>query len=265
MSQPSKKEAVIYLRVSTDQQAESGLGLADQRSKTLKWAQENGYTVVEVIVADGVSTRTSLSKREKLQKALSLITPGRILLVAKRDRLARSLEDSVLIRGAMKKKRGRIISAAGEGTEGDTPADNLMGGMVDLFAEYEREMIKWRVVGALDALLEQGLCFGHPPYGVLKFERDGRAFLGFNPEEIQIIRVAVEFRRAKKGSRSPSWQRVADHLNSLGLYNRNDQPWNRNISRVMKPREAVWEALDASFEAGDLVGFIRAIRETRED
>lgn len=59
-----------------------------------------------------------------------------MLIVAKRDRLGRDPMVVAMIESAVKRKGARIVSAAGEGTDSDSPTDILMRRMVDAFAEY---------------------------------------------------------------------------------------------------------------------------------
>jgi len=86
-------KAVGYIRVSTDKQAEQGVSLEAQHAKLTAYAQLYDLELVEVIVDAGVSAKTL--EREGLQRALSMLRKGQVnaLLVAKLDRLTRSVKD----------------------------------------------------------------------------------------------------------------------------------------------------------------------------
>src|SRR5689334_22340398 len=84
-------EAVIYCRVSTDEQAKSGLGLEAQEARCRAWAAANGYDVAAVFVDEGASAKTL--KRPELAKALAALKPGRVLVAYKLDRLTRTQAD----------------------------------------------------------------------------------------------------------------------------------------------------------------------------
>lgn len=144
-------KVVGYIRVSTDRQVESGLGLEAQIKAIEGYAEKNGHKV-SAFYQDGTCGAAPLEDRHSLMEALNSLRKGDILLVAKRDRLARG-DTMALIQMMVNKKKGRIISAAGEGTESDLddPTARMMRGMTDLFADVERLHIKARTKDALSA------------------------------------------------------------------------------------------------------------------
>ncbi len=157
---------MVYLRVSGDEQAESGLGLEGQERACRAWAETAGYDVVGPFADDeGVCGETPVEKRKALVSALALLGKGDVLLVAKRDRLARSRDVNAIVEKIVKKKGARIVSAAGEGTNGDAPADGLLRGVIDLFAEFELETIRARTRSALQSKRQRGERTGGVPYG----------------------------------------------------------------------------------------------------
>src|SRR5687767_12532202 len=90
------KRAVAYLRVST---AEQELGPQAQRANIERWATTHGVTIVAWRTDQGVSGGAELDKRPALQAALDdlrLYDAG-VLVVAKRDRLARDVVKAALI------------------------------------------------------------------------------------------------------------------------------------------------------------------------
>ena len=122
----SMPRAIIYLRVSTDEQAESGLGLEAQLAACRAAAGRNGWEIASTF-EDAMSGGLPLAKRTVLLDALTALSKGDILLVAKRDRLSRGdMMTTAMIEAAVKRAGARIVSAAGEGTESDDPASVLM-------------------------------------------------------------------------------------------------------------------------------------------
>jgi DNA invertase Pin-like site-specific DNA recombinase len=89
------------------------------------------------------------------------LKPGDSLLVAKRDRLGRDPIVVAMIESAVVRKGARIVSAAGEGTEGDEPSHVLMRHLIDAFAEYERLIIVARTKAALQAKKARGERVGY--------------------------------------------------------------------------------------------------------
>jgi DNA invertase Pin-like site-specific DNA recombinase len=68
------KNAIIYLRMSTDEQAESGLGLEAQEATARKWCEAKGRKVVAVHRDEGVSGTVPADKRSGLTSALASLS-----------------------------------------------------------------------------------------------------------------------------------------------------------------------------------------------
>ena len=124
-STPTTK-AVGYIRVSTDKQAEHGMSLDAQQAKLAAYAALYDLTLVEVIVDAGVSAKTL--DRPGLQRALAMLRKGQAtaLLVAKLDRLTRSVEDlGELIRTVFTPGKADLLSV-GEQIDTRTAAGRLV-------------------------------------------------------------------------------------------------------------------------------------------
>ena len=89
------------------------------------------------------------------------------LVVAKRDRLARDVVLAAMIEQLAARQGARVISAAGEGTDGDEhdPSAQLMRRLVDAFAEYERALIRARTKAALGVKRRRHERVGTVPFG----------------------------------------------------------------------------------------------------
>jgi len=157
--------AVGYLRVSTDEQADSGLGIEAQRASITAAAARLGLHLREVFTDAGVSGSLPLADRPALLQAVTALHRGDVLLVAKRDRLGRDLLEVAMIERLVKKKRARSLSAAGEGTENDEPANIMFRFLIDAFAEYERLMTAARTKAGLAAKRAKGERAGTLPFG----------------------------------------------------------------------------------------------------
>lgn len=85
-------KVVAYLRVSTDNQQESGLGLSDQEQKIIGYCKLYDLELVKII-KEAASGRSL--DRPGLQEALNMLEKGEAegLIVAKLDRLTRSVRD----------------------------------------------------------------------------------------------------------------------------------------------------------------------------
>ena len=158
-------KAVGYLRCSTDEQTESRAGLDGQRYGIEQHCGRAGLVVAGVFSDEGVSGAAGMDKRPGLLDAVNAIGKGDVLVVAKRDRLARDPVACAVVERMVAKRGGRIVSVAGEGTDGDDPTSVLMRRIVDAFSEHERLVIAARTRAALQAKRRRGERAGAMPYG----------------------------------------------------------------------------------------------------
>jgi DNA invertase Pin-like site-specific DNA recombinase len=222
-------KVIGYLRVSTDQQAESGLGIEAQLKAIEVYAEKNGCKITSIYRDDGISGAAQLEDRVGLMDALNNLGKGDILLVAKRDRLARG-DNMALIQMMVTKKKAKIISTAGEGTEGDQddPMMYMMRGMTDLFSGFERLLIKSRTKAALSAKKARGERVGHIPFGY-QLADDG-IHIEMNELEQSILTQMRELR-----SKGLSIRNIAEEMNQRGAFNRGQAKWNHaSVHRVMR-------------------------------
>jgi DNA invertase Pin-like site-specific DNA recombinase len=202
--------AVAYLRVSTDEQSASGAGLHAQLDACRAHASRLGWDLAGPFADEAVSGAAPLDRRPAMIDALAELGPGDVLLVAKRDRLGRDPIAVAMIEAAVARKGGRVVSAAGEGTDGDDPTSILMRRMVDAFAEYERLVIKARTRAALQAKRRRGERTGGIPFGH-DLAEDGIALVE-NPRELEAL---VVIRRLK--AEGLSLRGIAAELDRLGI------------------------------------------------
>lgn len=155
-------------RVSTEEQEESGAGLDAQEQAIRAYCEAKGLVLTE-LVRESASGKT-LAKRPELQRILGLLEAGndrsqpgrpRALVVAKQDRLARSMLDyAVMVDRSFRNDWALIV--LDPMIDLSTPEGRAMGQMLMIFAEYEREMISRRTKAGLAAKRAQGVHIGRP-------------------------------------------------------------------------------------------------------
>lgn len=220
---------VIYLRVSTDQQAQSGLGLEAQRQMCLSYISKTGapQSVLE-FMDEGYCGALEIDKRPGLLESISQLDKGDILLIAKRDRIGRDPIINAMIERAVERKKARLISASGDVRDDNDPSSILMRRMVDAFAEYERLIIGARTKAALQVKKRNGERIGYIPFGY-KLSIDN-VHLEPDEREQEILKQIHSSREECSSLRD-----IADDLNARQQYNRKGNSWNHvSISRVMK-------------------------------
>lgn len=219
--------AVAYVRVSTDEQA---LGPEAQRAAVTAWAAANGHDLVAVFEDLGISGGADLDDRPGLLAALDAVRHhgGAVLLVAKRDRLARDTFVSAMVERLVERAGARILAADGTGN-GDGPEALLLRRMVDAFAEYERSLIRARTRAALRVKKDRRERTGSVPYG-LRLDDDG-VHLVVHPEEARVVALVAAGRAAGRSLRE-----IAAQLTEAGHRPRGGRSWHvqtiANIARA---------------------------------
>ncbi|MSP59462.1 MAG: recombinase family protein [Myxococcales bacterium] len=186
------KIAIGYLRVSTEDQK---LGPEAQRAAIEAWAAREGVAIVEWFTDSGVSGGSEIADRPGLLAALTAlrVRSAGLLLIAKRDRIARDVVIAGMIDRAVTSAGARTVAADGAGN-GESPADAFMRTILDGAAEYERALIRARTSAALKAKRARGERAGEVPFDY-HLAADG-ARLDLDPGEQNIIANVCALRAA---------------------------------------------------------------------
>lgn len=159
MSGQAERTPVIgYLRVSTREQAESGLGLdaqrraisdeAERRGWDVRWITDEGYTARNLNRPGYREAMRALKRRE-----------ASALVVAKLDRLSRSLPDFGATLALAKQQRWALV-ALDVNVDMTTPAGRLVANIIASVAQWESETIAARTRDAMAEAKAQGQSFG---------------------------------------------------------------------------------------------------------
>ena len=208
---------ISYIRVSTDEQK---LGIEAQRELIAQYCKRESLSIDVEFIDENVSGGLEIDKRPALSKALDYISfnKGSTLIVAKRCRLARNGYVAALVHRLVERDGGKIQCADGV-ANGDSPEDQLLRGMLNIFAQYERELIRARTRGAMAAKRRKGeFTGGKPPYG---FTVDLGGKLRANSEEQSCIKLVFQMRLQKH-----SLRKIAKALTEKGVKSRGNGKWN---------------------------------------
>ncbi len=147
--------AVLYVRVSTDEQAKSGLSLKAQQTTLLGEVERRGWEVAAVLV-DEVSAKRG-SRRPAFQQARELLRTGEadVLLATRLDRMSRSVVDFAALMAAAQDERWQVV-ALDLGLDTSTTTGRMVAHILAAVAEAEREVIGQRTSAALVAKRGRG-------------------------------------------------------------------------------------------------------------
>lgn len=217
------KLAVAYLRVSTQEQ---DLGPEAQRTAIEAWAARQGVRIL-AFYEDRLSGGTKVEDRPAMLEAFgALRSAGAGLLVAaKRDRIARDVVVAATVEQMAREAGAEVVTADGVAVE-DTPEGMLLRGLMDLFAQYERAVIRARTRAALAVIRSKGERYTRrAPLGY-RFV-DGR--LVEDPAEKAILSRVAEMK-----SRGFSTARVASIVNAEGLRSRGGKWHLTTLARALR-------------------------------
>jgi DNA invertase Pin-like site-specific DNA recombinase len=197
------KPAITYIRVSTQRQGRSGLGLEAQQTTINRFCEVEGFRISPPFVEIETGKGDGLEMRPQLVAALAAARAAKCpVIVAKLDRLSR---DVAFIAGLMAQQVPFIVTELG------VNADPFMLHIYAALAEQERRMISKRTKDALSAAKARGVQLG-------------------NRQEIQTNAVnAKAFAETLRGEITPilnlSARRIASILNSRGIKTSQGNAW----------------------------------------
>ena len=147
-------KAIVYLRVSTERQGRSGLGIEAQREAIARFAEREGLELIEEFVeVETGKGSDALDRRPRLAGALARARKEKCaVIVAKLDRLSRDVH---FISGLMAQRIPFIVAELG------AEADSFMLHLYAALAEKERKLISERTKAALAAKKAQGAKLGN--------------------------------------------------------------------------------------------------------
>ncbi|MCD8139836.1 MAG: recombinase family protein [Planctomycetaceae bacterium] len=221
---------IAYLRVSTEDQAQSGLGI-DAQLEAIKAR----IGMPDVIIKDEGQSGDTLD-RPGLAELLETAGKGDMIVVAKLDRLSRGdmFAAAWLEKEIVEKRKASILSAAGEGTGDDTPQGRLMRDIIKAFASFELAMIRQRTSAAVKVKMERKRLAGektggkHAPFGYDIVVVNGVKKLAENAQEQAAIKTIVTMRTA-----GDTLQTIADRLEADGIAPRGGGKWTPKVVRAI--------------------------------
>ena len=179
------KRAILYARVSTDEQARSGYSLAQQLEALRAYAAREGYEVLEEIQDPGQSGASL--ERPGMDRVRDLVAAGGVyvVLAQDRDRFAREPAYHYLLRSEFEEHGTKIRALNDRGD--DSPEGELTDGILDQLGKYERAKISERSRrGKLQKARQGKVVVGpRPPYGFRY--NDARDNYVVDPKKMRVI------------------------------------------------------------------------------
>lgn len=220
-------KAIGYVRVSTERQADRGVSLEAQAEKIKAMALVQGAELVDTIVEGGESAKTL--NRPGMAKLLALVDKGKVqaVIVAKLDRLTRSVKDLCELLERFERRGVALISVA-ESLDTGSAAGRLVLNIMAAVSQWEREAIGERTRDALRHKRANGERVGNIQFGY-RLSTDG-THLEPDPGEQAVL---AEIRALRKNGLT--LRGIAAALNRKALRTRRGSAWRlEHVARIVK-------------------------------
>jgi DNA invertase Pin-like site-specific DNA recombinase len=225
------EDALGYIRVSSEEQADSSLGLEAQRQRIAAYCSMKGLRLVEVFEDPGISAGKPLASRpagsQLLATAIKNKTP---VIVAKLDRLFRSVADAASVIADFDKKGIQLVAIA-ESFDMGSPYARAMAQMASVFAELERAMIRERTLSAMNVKRSRGeRISGHAPY---RWDFGSSVRLVENAHEQKVIA-----RMRQLHAEGLSYRGIATRLEAEGILPKRGRRWAHTTVKSILTRKS---------------------------
>ena len=193
-----KKTAVVYCRVSTDDQAREGLSIESQENICRESAVKDGYSVLEVIKDEGKSGGSL--KRQGVQRVMKLVVGGDVkaLYVVHSDRLARNTADHLTLRELFR-KNGVELKCVHQPIMDDSAVSRTMDTIMATFNEMQRLITSEKVKMTMTEKAKAGYYPCMAPIGYknitnpdLSVGRMGQKIIVIDPQKASLVKKGFE-------------------------------------------------------------------------
>jgi DNA invertase Pin-like site-specific DNA recombinase len=228
-------KVAAYRRVSTDRQAEEGLGLEVQEHAIRDWARTNRHRISSWHADEGISGSNGLEHRDGLADALDTLKAGAAdgLVVYRLDRLARDLVLQEQLLADVRRMGAAVFSTSNAEAaylldDPDDPSRTLIRQVLGAVNEYERAMITLRLRAGRRRKHETGgYAYGSPPYGY----RSQRGTLIAHPGEQRTLERMRQLR-----ADGHSYRSIASILTTEGHMPKRGTTWHPMTIRQILSR-----------------------------
>ena len=221
--QTEHKNAVIYIRVSTSEQAENNLSLDSQLDSCKEYADRLGYNVLEVFREEGQSAKTA--NRDEFLRAIEFCRTNKdkveVFVVWKLDRFSRNSADHHAVKG-MLVSLGVKLESVTEPID-DSATGQLMESILAGFAEFDNKLRAERSRVGMVRRSEQGSWQHGSPTGYdCVRDAQGRPTLKPNSNSELIKKILLAFNSGTYSQRG-----LMDMAEDIGLTNKKGKPFGK--------------------------------------
>jgi site-specific DNA recombinase len=216
----------LYSRVSTQEQAEHGHSIDEQRDRLNKYCDAMSWTTRKEYTDAGFSGANT--DRPALKQLIRDIKCGNVekVLVYKLDRLSRSQKDTLMLIEDVFLANNCDFVSMSENFDTSTPLGRAMIGILSVFAQLERETIKERMFMGKEARAKQGK-YGGSRFVPIGYDYVDGELIVNDFEKLQIRQIFDDY-IAGIGCR-----KIADRLNEKGFTHKYGKWIEKSVRNVL--------------------------------
>jgi len=188
-------KAILYIRVSTEEQVTGSVSLEAQEERLKLYSQMQELKVLEIIKDEGISATKPLATRPGGAKLLRLLNDEKAshVVVFKIDRLFRNSIDALTTIEDWDRKgiALHLVDMGGQTITTKAATEKLFMSLLVAMAEFERNLIAERISSVLQYKKNCKEIYSSTPYG---FQRDGEKLVE-NKQELNVIKTILSLRK----------------------------------------------------------------------
>lgn len=220
--------AGIYIRVSTEEQANNGYSIRAQEEKLRSYASIKDWNVFSVYIDEGISGKNIVDRKE-LKRLINDIKENKVnnVLVYKIDRLTRSTKDLIDLIEIFN-KYNCSFNSLNESIDTKTSTGRMFIKIIGIFAEFERENIVERVKLGLERKVKEGYTIAsrNVSYGYVK--EKGKKIQKINKEESIVVNKVFDL-----FLEGYSYTEIANVLNNNNIFTKNNCKWSYKTIKLL--------------------------------
>jgi site-specific DNA recombinase len=232
---PEILRVAAYLRVSTDEQKESGLGIEAQRKRVCAMADVKGWPAPEVYADEGVSGTREPRERPQMTRLLADVRAGKVqaVIVLSLDRLGRRTRIVLDLVESLSAAGVNLVSCK-ESLDTSTATGAFVLTMFAALAQLERDLIAERTTAARAVLgTTTGDKGGRIPYGYRRIKTPDGLRAAVDPDAAAIVRRIFAWDRHDYSLRQIAEKLQAAHL----IAPRGGTCRHSSVAEILKNRE----------------------------
>ena len=233
-----KNRAVLYIRVSTQEQVTGGVSLKDQETKLKAYCQLAELEPVKIIREEGISAAKPLATRPGGQELLNMVNKKEVdhIVALKLDRLFRDAADALTESKAWDKAGVtlHLVDMGGQALNTASAMGRFFLNTMAGFAELERNLIAERTEAAMQYKKKHKEAYSPVPFG---YNREGD-LLTENEQELKAVQLIRKWRGL-------GWtlSKIAQELAARGIKTKRDGKWYPGTVKYILDNNLYWEAI----------------------